>query len=574
MAKPPKQIAKTYKSMELQVVSGPHNGTPEYQSPDPVTGAMIGGQVAYIRSALRYKRLVCPWGRRAGKTTTRPFLWAGEAALTAGRYTAGFLTANHVKSHEAWLFAKAQFGDLVVDAVGEPESQNRYLDLCPINGKDIGFDLPPGTPDSEAPPGSVARWIRDDPILGPKARANVGKNTGSRIYFWSGQHPHYNAIQGFPFKFDRLSPDEAQQLHPGVTRILNPMLLDSGGAMDVSGIADLDSIGNDWFSDYFDRALDPSKAHRWKSLNFPTYCNPSLDAEALKEIEDDLLTSDDYEQFIWARFISGSGAVFKNLDTIFVLKPRWLRTAPAHRDLPNWANELLTRAPSSLLSMWVYEDEPKAGHNYAMTVDFAGRTRTRDSTVISVFDMTENAQVCLIKILDMQSPDQLHWIEAVKDRYGAHEIYGDETPEGAALMGYLRERYRTGVIGVKFSSSNKAEHVKRAQFLFEMAEVRLIDCLYQRGEFKDFRRISSESRDGKDGPVSYSHPPNKHDDAVAAFLQIAPAMVHGRRAMEEREKPKPALIDEAGLLDLSAINTDLDEDLSEGEDSVRVRVPR
>lgn len=560
-AKPAKLVTRT---LELKVVKGPHNGTPEYQSPDPVTGVMVGGQLAYIRAAMRFKRFVAPWGRRAGKTTCRPFLWFEEAKLTAGRYTAAFVTVNHVKAYEAWKFAFAQFGGLVkdggviVEAVGEPESQNRYLDIIPNNGVLEG----------------AAQWIRDCPVLGPKLRANVGKNTGSRIYFLSGQYPTVTAVQGFPFPFDRISIDEAQQIHPGVTKIVNPMLMDSGGHLDVSGIADVDEIGNDWFSSYFERASEPGRAHRWKSLNFPTYCNPNLDKEATEEVESDLLTDDDYQQYIWARFISGSGAVFKNLDAVLVLRPRWSRTAPAHRDLPTWANTLLTRSPSNLLSMWVYEDAPKVGHNYAMTVDFAGRTRSRDSTVISVFDMTENAQVCLIKILDMQSPDQLHWIEGVKDHYGAHEIYGDETPEGAALMGYLRERYRTGVIGVKFNSSNKAEHVKRAQFLFEMAEVRLIDCPYQRGEFKDFRRITSESKDGKDGPVSYSHPPNKHDDAVAAFLQIAPAMVYGRRAMETQEPPKPDLIDKDGLLDLSAVNSDIADDLEEGEDAVRVRVPR
>lgn len=468
--------------------------------------------------------------------------------MTAGRYTAGFITANHVKAYEAWMFAKAQFGDLVIDSVGEPESQNRYVDLAPNNGTLTGLDLPFGTPDSAAPPGSAARWMRDDPVVGPRIRANAGKNTGSRIYFWSGQHPHYNAIQGFPFKFDRISPDEAQQLHPGVTRILNPMLLDSGGAMDVSGIADIDSIGNDWFSDYFERANDPERRHRWHSLNFPTYCNPNLDAEAMKEIEDDLLTADDYEQFVWARFISGSGAVFKNLDAVFTLRPRWTRTAPAHRDLPPWVLELLARAPSEMLSAWIVDEGPATGHTYALTVDFAGRTKTRDATVISIFDLTENRQVCLVSIRDMQSPQQLQWIEGVKAAYRAEELHGDNTPEGAALMAYLRERHGVGVRGHIFSASNKAEYVKRGQFLFEMKEVALIDCPYQRKEFKDFRRIASETKDGKDGPVTYSHPPGKHDDCVAAFLMIAPSMAHGRRDFDRPEEQKRVMDEKGGVL--------------------------
>lgn len=526
-------------SLELKVVSGPHNGSSdEYRFPDPVTGAMIGGQVAYIRCAMRFKRFIAPWGRRAGKTTGRPFLWTEEAAMTAGRYTVAFVTVNHVKAYEAWKFCFAQFGGLakdggmILEAVGEPESQNRYLDLAPINGK----------------PNDIARWMRDDPVIGPRIAANIGKNTGSRIYFLSGQYPTVTAVQGFPFPFSRISIDEAQQIHPAVTKIVNPMLMDNGGALDVSGIADIDEIGNDWFSDYYERAEDPKRRHRWCSLNFPTYCNPNLNAEALAEVEEDLLTSDDYEQYVLARFISASGSVFKNLDAVFVLKPKWSRTAPAHNDLPAWMLSLLARSPSDSLLAWVYEDAPRPGHQYALTVDFAGRTKTRDATVIEVFDLTENAQVALVSIRDMQTPGQLLWIEGVKAAYGADEVHGDNTPEGAGIMSFLRERHGVGVRGHIFSASNKAEYVKKGSFLFEMAEVRLIDCPYQRKEFKDFRRIASESRDGQDGPVSYSHPPNKHDDTVAAFLQIAPSMVRGRREFEPVVKETPPLDQKTGMV--------------------------
>lgn len=536
MAKQPKPSgpAKTV-TLELKVVGGPHNGKDPWRFPDPVTGVGIGGQVAFIRCALRHKRLVAPWGRRAGKTTTRPFLYASEAAMTSGRYTVGFVTANHVKAWEGFQFCLSQFGDLVSDKVGEPESQNRYIDLKPINS--TGTEIP--------------RAYRDCPIIGPRIIAAAGKNTGSRIYFWSGQHPHYNAIQGFPFRFDRISIDEAQQIHPGITRIVNPMLLDSGGALDVSGISDIESIGNDWFSSYYEKGLVPENQKRWCSLNFPTYCNPNLDPEALQEVVGDLLTSDDYEQFILAKFISGSGAVFTNLDKVFVLEPQWVREHPTHKTLPGWMLALLTRAPSDMLSAWVYEDAPRAGHHYALTVDFAGRTKTRDATIIGVYDMTENAQVCVVQIRDMQSPDQLHWIEGVKQAYRAEELHGDNTPEGAALMSYLRERHGTGIRGHNFSASNKAEYVKRGQFLFEMAEIRLIKCAAQKAEFQQYRRITGESKTGKDQAVSYSHPPGKHDDFVSSFLQIAPSMAHGRRAETAPDPQSVPMVDKAGMTSLA-----------------------
>jgi hypothetical protein len=523
-------------TLELKAVGGPHNGKPPWQSPDPVTGRMIGGQVAYIRAALRHKRLVAPWGRRAGKTTGRPFLYTAEATMTKGRYTVGFLTANHTKAWEMFLFCKEQFGGLVKDSVGEPESQNRYIDLGPINAQpqELSFEL-------------------RDPVMGPRFDAALGKNEGSRIYFWSGQHPHYRAIQGFPFRFDRISIDEAQQIHPGVTKIVNPMLLDSGGSLDVSGISDMDDIGNVWFEEYFRKASEPKNQHRWCSLNFPTFCNPNLDPEAMEEIVGDMLTSDDYEQYILARFVSGSGAVFTNLDAVFVLKPTIVKEHPAWDNLalPSWLATLLVRARSDLLRFWIYEPTPKQGHHYALTVDFAGRTRTRDATVIGVYDMTENAQVAVIQIRDMQSPDQLAWIEGVKSAYRAQELHGDNTPEGASLMAYLRERHGVGIMGHNFSSSNKPQYVKRAQFLFEMAEIRLIDCEAQREEFRIYKRLAGESKMGKDQPVSYSHPPGKHDDFVSSFLQIAPSMAHGRRAALSPDPDHKSMFDADGRTTLA-----------------------
>lgn len=555
------------KSVELRICSAPHNGAKQYRTDDPVekwpdgSPVRIGGQIRYIRTAIRRKRFVAPLGRRCGKTTTRPFLWAVEGQITKGPYNAGYISSNHTKAWESFVFARDQLGPRIVkQAVGEPESQNRYLELNKFRSKEN--------------PEAVFGWAWNDPVVGPKIRSGWNKNEGGRIYFWSGQHPIYTAIQGFVFKFDRISVDEAQQIHPGITRIVSPMLMDSGGSLDVSGIPDIDAPGNTWFEDYYQRGLDPKRQKRWACINFPSYDNPFLDKEALAEIQEDLITEDDFRQYILAEFISGSGAVFGNLDKVFVLPVVWKREQPADKDGPAWWRDLFLREPSDVIRTWIHEVDPTPGHHYAMTVDFAGRTKHRDATFIEVFDMTENKMVCAVSIRGMRSPGQLTWIEGIKDHYEAHEVHGDETPEGAALMGYLRERYKTGVIGHNFTSSNKAEYVKRGQFLFEMEEVRLIDCDEIRTEFRIFKRIVSESLTGRDGPVTYSHPPGKHDDAVTSFLQIAPYMAHGRRAVEAPDEKRTPLLDDAGLLNLDPLNEDLRDDLAESDESVRVRVPR
>lgn len=552
-----------YQSVPLTVAQGPHNGTPQYQSADPITGAMVGGQIAMIRAALRFKRFIACTGRRVGKTTTRPFLWLEDANLTEGLYTAGFVAPDHTKAWEAFQFVRDQYGGLrekggmVVKAVGDPQTQDRYLVVAPMRQD----------------PATMPKWYARDPAIAPRLK-NVGKNDGLKIYFWSGQHPHYQKIQGFMFKFHRISLDEPAQLHPDILRVINPMLLDSNGNLDVTGIPDYTLPGNVWFKRYFDKGQDLSKRKRWFSVNFPSMANPNLSTEALEEAAEDCLTEEDYEQAILGKFVSGKGAVFGNFDAVFVVKADLGTDAT----MPEWMRKLQQKAPAPTMDFWLPEPYPSPGHQYALSADWAGKSRSRDATIIGVYDlsaMPKPRQVALFRFKEDNYTQQVEWAAGVKEHYGAVEFHGDENNGNGEAMGdILRDRYATGIVAHKFGAHNKGGYVRRGQFLFYGAEVELIDCTAQRHEFGAYIKIAPESKSGVDQMVRYSHPPGEHDDFVDSFLQVTECLMRGRRQIVTVEaEPRDLIVqDDAGRvqIDTAVMDGDLWEDLESESGAISV----
>lgn len=536
----------------LTIAARPHNGTPSTRVKDPVTGQPVGGQIAYIRWCIRNKRFIAAWGRRAAKSTARRFLWPEECALTPGRYNAGFVAPDHTKAWEAFLGAKEDLAPFILESHGDPESQNRYHVLKAMSLTERPDYLAPDDP----------RW----------ERVKAHPNTGGRIYFWSGQHPHYEKIRGFTFPFHRISLDEPAQLHQKILRVVSPMTADAGGAIDVSGTPDHDGIGNFWFEQWYLRGLDDTWP-TWASLNFPTWCNPHLSEQGIQEIVDDCLTDDDYQQEVLARFITGKGAVFGNFENVFVLPILHDRNSP-----PEWVQDIQASAPCPDMRFWIHENEPRPGHSLVLSIDWA---KHRDATIMSVYDLSPveykrpgsglvvrlPRQVAVFMFQGDNYTEQLGWAQGIKDHYGAHEVHGDENNGNGVAMGdFLRQRYETGIIPHKFSVANKGAYVRRGQFLFYNADVLLMKVQRQIDEFKSFRKIVPKTQSGE-VHVRYSHPPEGHDDFVDVFLQVSEALTLGGREKEEPVQPKSALfaVNERGLeMDVAAFTADVFDDDDDG----------
>ena len=499
-------------TLVVTVQGHPHNGEgrPEFQMIDPVDGKRVGGQIAAIRTALRFRRATFAWARRQGKTSTRKHLYPLEASLTSGIYRAGMLLPDHTTAFKIWEEFKIAWGPFIRDAKGDDKSQDRWIELR-------AFAPQPFRP-GWLPPHDQ-RW----------ERAVANPNTGCKVWFWSGQHPYYRKIQGFPFHFNRISPDECAQIHPGFRKIVMPMLRDSRGSADFSGTPDVNDIGNGWFHEFFMNGFDPSSPG-WASLRYPDGCNPHV-PPATAEDDKDLAGEDDIRQARYAEFLTDKGAVFANLDNVLVLPYERVGDKPS---IPAWVKTLKLAHPLGSLECWFNRTTPVQGHIYVVSIDWA-RSPKGDFSVLAVWNLTLHRQEAVLRWRGEDFPTQLEWVVAFKKHYGARQIHADANGMGEPMADFLRRRHETGAVLHRFGR-NKADYVRKGQVLFQEAEVQLIDCLEQRREFHTFqgREPSDPTSDSR---VHYTHQPGGHDDFVASFLHVAPTMtISPRQSAVNAEK--------------------------------------
>lgn len=487
------------------MASAPHNGHPDYQVDDPQFGR-IGGQWQMILGSERHKTFTIAVGRRVGKTTSRPFKWLRRAAQTPGFYRAGFIAQDHAKAYEMFRHTLEQWGGdpkvskntIVTEIAGDPKSQRRYIRAAPI-----AIERPkPGEP----------------------------TNTGLEVWFWSGQHPHYEKIRGYMFHFNDIDVDEPALLHPNILNTINPMLADAGGHLCITGTPDVNQIGNSWFEAYFNKGLDPTEPD-FGCMNVPMYAAPEviqasdgsmvpfMTRESIEDFKRRCITDEAWLQEGMAEFLSGRGAVFSRIDSVFVLDP-----IPR----PDWVNVMWGQVydkPDSIggegVEIWVGAN-PEPGVRYVLGVDWA---RVRDSTVISVFSRETNEQVCLAVMRQEEYEEQVEWVSLLRQHYNKATIHSDQNGVGDSMTRTLQRRFHEGCVGHRFTASNKAGYVRDTQQLFNNVEVKMLNVEPQRGEFKAFMSEKSETT----GRVSYKHPPEGNDDCVDAVLMIAETLRLGTR---------------------------------------------
>ena len=536
-------MASKIQTRPLHLAVNPHNGRPglqeEVQWRDKRgrtwKGLLGGQQLLIVLAVYLFKRLIAPVGRRFGKTTSVPFLITEEARLIRGQYYAIYVAQSHDKAYEMMDYCERFWGGVrdkknptghVKERVGGPRDQRRYLEVYPIDQEGM---------------------TEEEKI-----------NTGIRVYFVSGAHPHYEKIRGYPHPMHRAILDEFSLIHPKLRKVIFPMLADAGGKMLGIGTTDEDGLGNDLFHLYYQRGLseDPKYAE-WGAMNFSSLANPTITEADFEEMLNDCVDQDEIDQEIYAKFLKGKGSVFSNLDAVFVLKP-----SVCNDDQDNWpgwcheiagaAIEARKKAPDEAMrppAIWIAEDYNPA-HEYVLSADWA---KARDHTVMGVFDMVTMRQVALFQFHGDNFTELFIWARGIKEHYQAHEFHGDEnTGAGQAMGDMLRGEYETGIIGHRFNTYNKAEYVRNGQIIFYEGRVELIDCPEQRHEFKVFKKFLPDTEKGE-VRIRYGHPPGGNDDFVDSFLQIAGTVLEGVR--DEITKPKKKgfnMVDEDGMLDMGA----------------------
>jgi len=526
----------------VSIAAHPHNGEgrPDLQFPDPITGEMIGGQVAALRMSMRYPSTVLPWARRQGKSKFRQMLYGNEASITPGEYYCGCAYPDHTTAAKiAHNFAKSwgstgRRGGMVKDSKINDKDQDRWVELYPLTP-------PPGEPPPAwfTPP-MKERWIRCQ---------KGDRNTYIRIYFWGASYPHYEKIQGFPHHFNRVDWDEAQQIHPGAYGIVRPMRRDVRGHETFSGTPWATGIGNVKFESFWDLAGEADMPG-WFRMRIPDGSNPHVPPVTKEEMR--TMTEQEIRQTMYAEFLTGEGAVFSNLDRVFVLKP-----LPKESESLNWIRTLRNRYAMPTMDWWVHAPKATPGHIYAMSIDWA-RSPTGDYSVLTVWNMTTGKQAALFRWRGENFPAQMEVVHAIQKWYGATQLHADNNGMGITMSDFMRLRGSLGFIGHKFGR-NKPDYVRRGQILFMEADIQMIDCPEQRKEFKAFAAFEKEGL-GSEKKIHYCAPSGEYDDMVDAFLHLAPTLtIVGLQSAIEAPPEELKVIDERGnaTLDFFTENTDL-----------------
>ena len=528
----------TTESMQLRIEDGvaPHNGTPEYQidvrAKDPLGVWLdpegdyivrgLGGQRLLIARCMQYSRFIAPVGRRFGKTTSIPFLLWEESRYVHGMYYAMVISPSHDKAVEVKEYCEGFFGDAVVNKVGGPKDQRRYLEILPLS----------------QPDGSVTCKLL-------------------RVYFVSGAHPHYKRLRGYPHHMNRVIADEFAQSHPLMRKVIMPMLADHGGSFLAIGTTDEDEQGNDIFLTYYERGqdeLDPEYA-TWGCMNFPTHANPHLSEEGIRALEADCVTQEDYDQEILAKFLQGRGAVFQELPVILTLEYT--------TDRPAWASRVQAKAIAALgdnlrreaadpPDMFVAEADPDPTHYYILSIDWA---KERDHTIMRVFNQTLMQDALLVRFNGQNWTEQFVWSSEIAAHYNCVAIHGDaNTGAGQAMHERLAAVYKNGVMPHRFNVYNKGEYVRDAEILFYEHRIKLIACPQQYTEFRAYKRFMPESEKGT-VHVRYGHPPGKNDDFVDTLLQIAPTLIRTGQIKARTVGVKRGynIIDKEGKFDMDVV---------------------
>lgn len=454
--------------------------------------------------------LTAPCARRTGKTVGLLFLMVEAQARTKGRFHAALISTDHAKAKEMHAAYLKVLG-------GDPKINSQSLVKTYRN--DQGQD----------------RWIEVKPlaVTDPDTGEQLIINTGGKVYFFSGQHPQYRAIQGFPFHFDIIAVDEMQlQVVPLVTEVVVPMLMDAGGRLVLTGHPKRGLPGNHLFHTYYNRGRsDDPKWAAYRSWNMVAEANPFVSEETLKMGRAACLTKEEEIEEYDGLFVADGGAVFKELEVY----------SPMEQELwPEWASRLVVRHPLPQATLSIGADRNRR-HTYAVSVDWA---KTQDATVIEVWDRVTNDQVCVARIRIHDYEDQLKWVHAIRHAYGGALTYGDETGVGAAMGERLKRNYKSGYRGIKFSSNSKELMVRRAQIYVNEGMVRFLDIPEQTEEFRLFAIIPPKSDDmmgGKNQAIRYGHPVGEHDDYVDSFLMVTEALAFGRRNPRPEQVQKPAV---------------------------------
>lgn len=313
---------------------------------------------------------------------------------------------------------------------------------------------------------------------------------GSTIWAKSADNPDALVGEGL----DLLIMDEAARVKPDAWEVaLQPALSDKQG----SAIFISTPKGKNWFYNLYLMGTNESQYPEYKSFNYPSYCNTTIEGFA-EEIERRKETTPEliFRQEYMAEFIEGGGEVFQDVRDILADCLR----------------------------------EPVPGHNYVMGVDLA---KHQDFTVITVADVSTGRIVYFERFNKIDWGYQRDKIKHIFKTYNDAVAYIDSTGVGDPIVEDLQ---RMDVIcsGYNFSVRSKYELIKNLMIMIKDKKVYIprIQVIIDELSAYTFETLPS-------GIIRYGAPEGMHDDCVSSILLCAWGLsknrteVVGEMAIEE-----------------------------------------
>lgn len=366
------------------------------------------------------------------------------------------------------------------------------------------------------------KWIRWlDPIIAERSVQRMylrtlpfGENDGAEAYFLGMDSPTTNRS----LRAHRVSVDEAKDVsEEGVWDVLVPFMLGrEGGGLLLKGTPKRTGIGAAHFRKMFHLGLLPENQHRYASITAPSFGNPHLSVEQIEGmIQDARLRGgeDMVREEIYAEFLADSGAVFKNLDRVFVLVP--IKVNDLHNP-----------------TLWIGEHPDKGvvgerrPDEYVIGVDVGIKW---DSFVASVFNRRTRRQAALLRLTGVPAHVCRDRVKELRALYnGAYVVFDATGGYGLALSGDAAIHADSSYVPKAWERVAKERDIQRGSMLCERAggdEERdgvgwyMLNVPWQRAEFQDYQMTTHSKGDN----VALAHPKfgappgaQHHDDAVAA----------------------------------------------------------
>lgn len=235
--------------------------------------------------------------------------------------------------------------------------------------------------------------------------------------------------------------------------------------------------GLNYFYDLFQQGQDTARFENWKSWQLPSHVNPYLPPAELEEIQ---RTSPElsYKQEYLAEFLSGDGAVFRNVDACL--------TAPATTP------------------------QDHKGHLLVAGVDWA---RQHDFTAISVICCNCQTEVALDRFNQIGWAFQRGRVLSLFNHWGVKFAFVESNSIGAPNLEALHENLAKGqtVRGFETTSKSKPKLIQLLALAFERAKLQWLPDPIARHELIAYEATLTDA-----GNTKYGAPDNGWDDTVIA----------------------------------------------------------